>query len=311
MHELSQLRPHGVFLRREALAFGYNDRDLRRALGARQLVRIRHGAYVASELWNASDTVARHALRGHAVMLSHGAPVALSHVSGAAMHGMRLWGTALDRVHVTRLGATACRKHHDVAYHDGPSATWFKEIDGSPVLSPAACAIGAASMSSVEAGVVVVDSAYHLGLCDQDDLRSALSGMERWPGTARLQITLRLASPGAESVGESRSRFMFWSHGIPRPQLQYVVRDGSEVIGIVDFAWPAHRLLGEFDGRIKYGRLLKPGEAPGDAVYREKVREDRIREVTGWRMIRFGWADLERPSRTAARVRDALGRRED
>jgi hypothetical protein len=135
--------------------------------------------------------------------------------------------------------------------------------------------------------------------------------MERWPGTARLQITLRLASPGAESVGESRSRFMFWSHGIPRPQLQYVVRDGSEVIGIVDFAWPAYGLLGEFDGRIKYGRLLRPGEAPGDAVYREKLREDRIREVTGWRMIRFGWADLERPSRTAARVRDALGRRED
>ncbi|MBO9520035.1 MAG: type IV toxin-antitoxin system AbiEi family antitoxin domain-containing protein [Nocardioidaceae bacterium] len=309
MHELSLLHPHGVFLRRDALRFGYDDRDLRRALGAGQLVRIRHGAYVASKKWSVADPVARHILHGHAVMLSHAAPVALSHVSGAAMHGMRLWGSSLERIHVTRLGVTACRKHHDVAYHDGPSARPFAAVDGSHVLSPAECAIGAASMSSVEAGLVVVDSAYNLGLCNQDDLRTALRAMERWPGTARLQITLRLASPGAESVGESRTRFLFWAQGIPRPELQYVVRDGRELIGIVDFAWPEYGLLGEFDGRVKYGRLLKPGERPGDVVYREKIREDRIREVTGWRMIRFGWADLERPSRTAARVRGALGGR--
>jgi hypothetical protein len=41
--------------------------------------------------------------------------------------------------------------------------------------------------------------------------------------------------------------------------------------------------IGEFDGRVKYGRLLKPYEAPGDVVWREKQREDRIAiSVTRW-----------------------------
>jgi hypothetical protein len=39
---------------------------------------------------------------------------------------------------------------------------------------------------------------------------------------------------------------------------------------------------------------------------REKRREDRIRELTGWRCIRITWADLFHPERTAARIRAML-----
>jgi hypothetical protein len=77
---------------------------------------------------------------------------------------------------------------------------------------------------------------------------------------------------------------------------------------VTDFAWPEHRLLGEFDGRVKYGRLLRPGEEPGDAVFREKRREDLLRRVTGWSMIRITWEDLYHPARTAAAVRQLMGR---
>ena len=57
--ELSVLHPSGLFLRREALAFGYRDRDLAAALAARVLVRVRHGAYVAAPTWsNASADAA-------------------------------------------------------------------------------------------------------------------------------------------------------------------------------------------------------------------------------------------------------------
>lgn len=311
MRELQQLHPHGVFLRREAVRLGYDDRDLRSGLLERQLVRIRQGAYVASSDWAAASEVERHVLHSHAVMLTHQSGVALGHSSGAALHGMSLWGADLRRVHVTRLGTQACRKHHDVAYHDGLGTSGVTTIGGSAVLEPARCALGAAALASVESGMVVLDSAYHLGLCDRESVQEMFDGMRGWPGTARLQVTLRLASPGAESVGESRARFLFWAHSVPKPELQYRVYDGGELVGIADFAWPEYGVLGEFDGKVKYGRFLRPGESPGDAVFREKVREDRLREITGWRMIRFVWSDLGTPTATADRVRAFLraGRR--
>ena len=49
--------------------------------------------------------------------------------------------------------------------------------------------------------------------------------------------------------------------------------------------------VGEFDGEIKYGRLLKPGQSPGEVVFAEKVREDRIR-ATELGMARWVWDEL-------------------
>lgn len=309
MDELSHLHPHGVFLRREAVEAGYPDKALYAALGSGQLVRVRQGAYVDGATWNRADELGQHRLRAHAAGMVHAAPFAMSHQTGAALHGMRLWGVDLSRVHIARHVAAVGRKHRDVAYHlqstDGSAV-----VQGTPVLSAVASAVGAACTSSVEAGMVILDSAYDLGLCTPEDVMAEYESNRRRPGAARLQITLRLARPGSQSVGESRMRHLFWSQRIPRPELQYVVRDSSgAVVGISDFAWPEYGVLGEFDGRIKYDQLLRPGESSADAVVREKLREDRMREITGWRFIRFMWPDLYDPARTAERVRRALSAR--
>jgi hypothetical protein len=71
--------------------------------------------------------------------------------------------------------------------------------------------------------------------------------------------------------------------------------------------WRDERLLGEFDGRIKYGRLLRPGQDPGDAVFEEKLREDALRDE-GWGMVRWVWAELARPAALVQRWRRALDR---
>jgi hypothetical protein len=118
---------------------------------------------------------------------------------------------------------------------------------------------------------------------------------------------VRLADGRAESVGESRSVHLFWAQRLPKPELQYHVLDRhGELIGITDFAWPECGLLGEFDGKAKYLRYLRPGEDPGDAVFREKQREDRLRRVTGWSMVRLTWADLSDPAGTAATIRSMM-----
>lgn len=103
-------------------------------------------------------------------------------------------------------------------------------------------------------------------------------------------MVLSLADGRAESVGESRVRHLFWVQRLPRPEVQFPVLDASgNVGGTTDLAWPALRLLFEFDGRRKYGRLLKPGQEPGDAGYQEKLREDALRRETGWAMERATW----------------------
>jgi hypothetical protein len=97
--------------------------------------------------------------------------------------------------------------------------------------------------------------------------------------------------------------------GLTRPELQVEIRrpDGW-LIGRSDFGWEEHRLLGEFDGRVKYGRLLRPGQQPGDAVFEEKRREDAMREE-GWGMVRWVWNELAAPAALVARWARALEHR--
>src|SRR3954469_13648996 len=91
--------------------------------------------------------------------------------------------------------------------------------------------------------------------------------------------------------GESGSRIVLSGRGLLPSALQLPVRDGTRLLGRVDFAWPEHRTLGEFDGRVKYGRLLRPGDDVTEVVYREKLREDLLRDL-GWQVVRWTWPDL-------------------
>lgn len=305
MDELFNLHPNGLFLRREALQHGYRDRDLSHAHRENVIAKVRHGAYVPQDAWTGTDDIGQHRLKSQAVLLTHGNNVALSHVSGAAEHGLRLWKPDLSKVHVTRLDKTSARQLPDVVYHaDSWAADDVYSKDEGLVMGPETCALGAASLTNVAGGMAILDSVLDLDLGSKESLWSAYAKRSRSPHTQKLQITLRLTRSGAQSIAESLARHLMWSQHLPEPQLQFKVFDDDGVlVGITDFAWPDLHLLGEFDGKIKYGRLLKPGEDPGDAVFREKNREDRLREITGWLMIRYIWANIFDPRTTAERTR--------
>ena len=133
-----------------------------------------------------------------------------------------------------------------------------------------------------------------------------------WGNTLRTDLVIRLADARIESPGETRTFYLLYIRGLPMPEPQYEIYDANGVlVGRVDFAWPELGVFLEFDGKAKYQKYLKPGEDPADVVVREKQREDLIRRITGWTCIRLVWADLERPDRTAAMIRDVLvgGRR--
>lgn len=299
----------GYFTRADALAEGLDDRGIRRATSARLWHRIRQGVYTFTDLWLAADETQRHLVTARSVMRRHGDRVALSHVSAAIAHGLAHYGQDLRTVHVTRLDGGAGRQEAGIWHHEGLLLDDdLVELDGMLVVKPERAALEAAFLVPQAPGLVTLDSAVRL-LGGPDRVLATFELMQSWPGARRVQVVARLADGGAESVGESLVRHLMFVHHLPMPQLQFEVYDDrGNLVGTCDFAWEEHRLLGEFDGKVKYGRLLKPGEGPGDAVFREKIREDQLREASDFGMIRFIWADLFRAGATAARLRRMLAR---
>lgn len=299
---------HGFFTRAEAREAGYDDRAVTRVVRQRAWTRIRRGAYVFTDEWSPLPAVARHRIRSSAVMRSLGDAVALSHVSGAIAHGIDVWGSDLTRVHVTRLDGGAGRLEGDVVHHEGFCLDEdVTEADGSRTLRAQRCVLEAASRISAEAALCLLDSGLRAGGFDHDALLASYDLLQQWPFMRHLSRIVPLADHRSGSVGESRGRWLFHVGRIPPPVLQLAVRrsDGTTA-GISDWGWPEHQLLGEFDGRVKYGRLLKPGQSAGDVVFEEKRREDELRELSGCRMIRLVWEDYRIPQATLGRVRRAL-----
>lgn len=280
---------------------------------ARLLVRFRRGFYAFADEWAKADAVARHHVRSMAVLRSIGPSVALSHASGVVAHGIDAWHLDLTRVHVTRLDGGQGRVEGDVVHHEGRAVEDdIVETDDGRLLKPQRCVLEAASRHDNETSLCLLDSGLRSGLYDVPAMMACHAELIHWPFMRHLQIPVRMADGRSGSVGESRGRWLFRSLGFPAPELQWEVRnDEGELIGTTDWAWPEHGLLGEFDGMVKYGRLLRPGQKPGDAVVDEKRREDLLREITQFSMVRLVWRDYEHPLAVAERLSRWLPRYRD
>lgn len=294
----------GFFTRQEALGAGYRDKDITRLVRARSWVRFRRGFYAFADEWAAADAVQRHRVRSAAVLRSLGPAVALSHASGVVAHGIDAWHLDLRRVHVTRLDGAQGRVEGDVVHHEGRAVEEdVASSDLGKVLVPERCVLEAASRHNDEVALCVLDAGLRSGKFDEVALWTCHAQLSQWPFMRHLQIPLRMADGRSASVGESRGRWWFRVLGFPAPELQWQVRDGEgNLLGTCDWAWPDHGLLGEFDGKVKYGRLLRPGQAPGDVVFDEKKREDLLREETQCAMIRLTWQDYDQPAALGQRL---------
>ena len=96
----------------------------------------------------------------------------------------------------------------------------------------------------------------------------------------------------SESAGESVSRVRISEAGLPSPTPQLEIFDHrGRFVARLDFGCEEKRTIGEFDGKGKYGELLRPGQMPSDAIVAEKRRENQLRDL-GWQVVRWLWADL-------------------
>lgn len=197
-------------------------------------------------------------------------------------------------MHLVRLDRGSSRyevatKHHVLTHDISKDLT---VAAGLPVVNVARTVWEVATGATLEAAVCTADSALRRYPEIEGDLGTIAGTFDRRPGSRRARAAVRLADGRAESPGESLSRVLFHLRGIPKPELQHKIYDRDGVlVAVTDFYWEDFCHVGEFDGKEKYSKYLRPGESPADAVFREKRREDVVRgRQLG--MTRWAWLDV-------------------
>ena len=145
------------------------------------------------------------------------------------------------------------------------------------------------------AGLVVADAALRAG-ADRERAFSLLDGSTGRNGVSRARAVIELADDGAESPGETATRFVVLREGLPRPETQVRVETRLGTFW-ADAGWDEWLVLLEYDGRAKYRST--------DDLIREKRRQDALLE-TGRRMVRVTREDIARPMPLVAGIRRLL-----
>jgi hypothetical protein len=281
---------------------GIRVQDLLRAGPEVGLVRVRHGGYARAL---AEDVEGRHRQLVAATYPLLGERTVLSHGSAALLHGLPVWGSLLDVVSATRSEGGHGRRgrylHVRLAELD---VSEIADVDGHRCTSLERTALDVARVVTYERAVAVLDAALRMGASRSilDDMAARARGRT---GTASAARALHFADPRSESVGESVSRVRIARAGLPVPDLQVNLYDDHGVwIARSDFAWREQRVIGEFDGRVKYRGSV---EEVTDTVMREKSREQAIRDA-GWWVVRWSWHDLADAAAFRRRLETALRR---
>ena len=84
--------------------------------------------------------------------------------------------------------------------------------------------------------------------------------MHRLVRHAPARRAMKFLDARSESAGESYSRVLLDRLGVPAPIPQFEVWHRGMLVGRADFGWQEFRTLVEFDGKQKYGSLLKSGQ---------------------------------------------------
>lgn len=291
-----------LLLIKDLTAAGIESGELRSRTRSGSLVHLRRGAYaVGSARTDRED----HLLRVQSALAFAGSLSVVSFGSAALVHDLPVPDSALQSVHLTKIRNSGGRRRPGIHIHVAPlSDAEIITVNGMPVTSLDRTFADLARVVGLHDAVAAGDVALRSGM-DPGAVMEQLEVSKRRRGIRTARCAARLIDARSESYAESKSRVIMFEHGLPMPELQAVITAPDGFEARVDFLWEEAGVVGEFDGQQKYGRLLRNGELPADAVFREKIREDRLREL-GYLVIRWVWDDLLHPERLVARIRRAL-----
>lgn len=286
----------GVFTRRDAVAAGYTERELKTLTGRTgQWVALRRGVYAERSLVESCGDDGRYLLEVRAAALSMGRerPV-MSHASAAVVLEMPIRAYWRALTHTTRPDVRGGRTENGTKHHKGTLPDQDVHLrNGLWITGLARTAVDIGREFGFEDGVIAGDAALRMG-ATRLDMERVLAEMTCWPGSVPARRAVEFADGGAETIGESLMRVMVAELDLPEEmETQYCVTEGSRV-AYVDLRVGRH--LFEFDGRIKYVEREMGGVAdrlPSQVVWEEKQREDWLRRAGGGHGIsRVVWNEM-------------------
>jgi Transcriptional regulator, AbiEi antitoxin len=290
-------RQHGVVASAQARAAGLTPEQLKRRVADGLLVPVHRGVYrhAAVEDSPAGDLMG--------AVLACGARAVASHRSAGRVWVLRevpRW-----RPEVTVHG-TARPKATGVVIHrtDTLEAADVARRHGIPVTSVARTLLDLGSLLPPPVLATTTEDACIRNLVSPIDLVATLERLGR-PGR-RGAAALRAVVAGLVPPEDLDSRLehdllrLIRASGVPPPvpQLEAVVGGGRRVK--FDFAWPDRRTVVEADGRRWHAT---------SAEFERDLAGHNAITTAGWRLFRYGWADVhQRPDATRAASAAAVRR---
>lgn len=290
-------------------AAGGEPRALRDAHGSGRLIRIRRGTYVLADVWAERDPRERHLLAVRAAAIELRSPYLIAGRSAGAVWGLPFGAEWPHDVTVLGGSLRGGKSEPGVrrtaaSFASASGVLW----DGIPVTTRARTALDMARSEPFPRAVAIVDRALwsrDSGACDHDELIAALTSAAFARGARHLARVVEFATALSDSPYESMARAVMAELGFPSPELQCRFRDEDGIIR-PDFFWRRWGVAGEFDGRSKYTRDEYTRGDPAAVVYREKLREDRLRRFPEVRtVVRFGSDEVDHPWKLARLLVDA------
>lgn len=273
------------------LLFARDSRD-RRALARdreRGLVRaVRRGVFVTAGSVADLTPEQKHVVALRAVAGMSSRPLVFSHWTAAVVQGVDVLRQDLGMVHATfedpsRRGLDA------VAAHVFPwDEAELVELHGLLFTDIGRTIVDIAASGTFTDGVVAADSALRNGTT-LERLEIAIDRAGPRRAARKVRRVVDFSNGDSGSAGESASRVTLDRMGL-HPVLQRKHFDHRGFIGRSDFFFPEFRAVGEFDGRIKFTDPRFAPKGASEALWAEKVREDRMRAVNDG-FARWGWRE--------------------
>ena len=287
---------------------GYAPSEIRRMLRTGTLVRLHRGTYAWSHLSTepaAHPENHRHLMLTQAVVRSATTPVVVGHTSAAVVHGLPVQRARLSHVNLIQPGRPGGGNRPGIRVTTASlTPADLTTVDALTVTSVARTIVDLGRDADPGWALAAADSALSDGMCALDEMHAALERAGGIPGVRAARRVIGVADERSESPGESLSRWLLVNAGLAPDDVQ---KEFPHPAGVdrVDFWWDVG-VVGEFDGRGKYQSNARPGMTPEAVVWREKLREDRLRR-RGLRVVRWTWDDLlRRPGAIVAWLRTAL-----
>ena len=222
-----------------------------------------------------ADLPVTHELRCRAVAayaLPEGGAIAGR--SAATLFGPGLSGPA-DAVETIVPTSARPRMRDVIAHNPRVTPDELCLVRGMPVTTPLRTCWDLAQWLPVTEAVVLIDRLIGSRLVTGAELAAYLAARPGAIGAARFRKALPLADGRAESPQETRLRVTMVLGGLPRPEVQWDIRDAAGFVGRVDLAYPQERVAVEYDG---------VWHASADQLRHDRRRLNRL-QTAGWLVI--------------------------